>query len=176
MVPIPDAIVQRFADRCQGLVASGKVSIAEISASRKDAASNGDPLSVAIHFVEIAASLQPQERQEELSTILQTQNPYAIAVLAELMGQEGYSNFSGDPADEYAWQFVACDLGMDCSSSSALVTRSCLLLGLCGIGDYKSVVENSALAPAVFERALLLERQILTAFETGNYGSVALFQ
>ena len=171
--PIPDALVQRFTDRCQELVASGKVSIAEIRTSRQDAASNGDPLSVAIQFTEIAASIKPEERQEEVSAIVQTRNPYAIFVLADLMSQQGYGKFSGDIVDEYAWKFVACDLGMDCSGTGAFVVRSCLVLSACGIGDYKNVAQNSALTPEQFERVLLTEREILSALEAGDYDGIS---
>ncbi len=150
MPPIPDITFQTFFNRCQELAASGKDSVADFMAKRQDAAAHGDPLSAAIRFTETAAALSPQERQDELTTILQTQNPYAISALAELMNHEGYGRFSGSEADKYAWKFVACDMGMDCSSTSMLVTHSCLLLGLCGYGDYRNIVQESASAPAEF--------------------------
>ncbi|MGA9333674.1 MAG: hypothetical protein WBV39_05290 [Rudaea sp.] len=176
MPPIPDITFQTFFNRCQELAASGKDSVADFMAKRQDAAAHGDPLSAAIRFTETAAALSPQERQDELTTILQTQNPYAISVLAELMNHEGYGRFSGSEADKYAWKFVACDMGMDCSSTSMLVTHSCLLLGLCGYGDYRNIVQESALAPAEFQQALLIERQILNAFKSGDYEGVAIDQ
>jgi hypothetical protein len=172
--PIPDEVVKHYADRCRQLASSRKITTAEIETLQHNAESGGDPFSFAIHFADIAPNLTPEDRQQEILSILQSGNPYAVTVLAELMGQpiasktDGYGNFAGAAVDKYAWEFVACDLGMDCSNTGWLATVSCLRYFLCGAGDYKSIVENGALSPADYQQALELERRILVAFQTGN--------
>ena len=169
---IPDEVTKRYESRCSQFAASKKITTGEINALERSAESGGEPRAVAADFVRLAPGLKADEKKDELLAILQTGNPYAIGELAELMGRpqdgQGVGKFAGAKEYEYAWRFVACDLGMDCSNNSYLVVRSCLVGMTCGSGDYRAIVQNAELSPAAYQRVLEIERQILFGLKTGD--------
>ena len=168
-------LVNRYRDRCAELASTRKISVAEINAMWRKAEASGEPVAVAMAFARTAPGLKPDERKDGILEILRSGNPYAINEIADLEGQardSSYGSYAGTTEDKYAWQFAACDLGMDCSSDSYIVVRSCLVLTLCGEGDYRTIVRDSVLSPGQYQHVLDLERQILIGLKTGDLESV----
>ncbi len=108
-----------------------------------------------------------------MQAILQSGDPYAILELSGLLEQDvppntSYGRFAGNRRFGYAWQFVACDLGMDCSWNSYIVRQMCMN-GICGNGSLKDVVQQVLLPPADFQQTVKLEMQILQLYETSDF-------
>lgn len=105
--------------------------------------------------------------------VIRTKNPAAIFELSELFGIGGplklTNNTYRDPKlSVTAWRFVACDLGLDCSASSALIQQQCLSAGPCETGDYRDNIRQSELTPSQFTETVKIENQLLEAIHNGN--------
>ena len=114
------------------------------------------------------------DHDNRLLSILNSGNAEAIYNLSTVFGPSGQfaqsgSDVAGNDLSVYAWQLVACDRGLDCSSTSLVVQQYCLYRGICGYGG--SLRENlmqSAVSPENYGRLSAIEYDINTALKGGT--------
>ncbi|MGA9341138.1 MAG: hypothetical protein WBV61_02240 [Rhodanobacteraceae bacterium] len=165
--PMPQTIWDEQQRRCGDIAAERKLPVHAERDLIRDAAKAGDPVGLALDFAN-SPPVEVKEGKNGISKILASGNPYAIFRMGDLMARFGvYGKYSGDVDDRYAWQFVACDLGMDCSPSSAIVRETCMQ-GSCSPGGYKDLVQESLVSPVDYQRIVFLEQEILTQYLAGN--------
>jgi hypothetical protein len=80
------------------------------------------------------------------------------------------------PSDEYSalWLLAACDLGADCSRTSAIVRTTCLSELLCGYGSLEDALLDAYIPPnavAAFQRA---RRELVTSLRAN--GGAGIFE
>jgi len=128
----------RVSARCRRFVPADDLSYTAIVALTTDAAEAGD-LAAEAALLAVGEPLHPQAeyRTDLVQRVRESRDPEAFVALAPAMGIRA----SGDPAlagevsgtqlAEVAWQVAACELGMDCSADSALMTSHCANGGIC---------------------------------------------
>ncbi|HEY0335186.1 MAG TPA: hypothetical protein VGC74_16025 [Stenotrophomonas sp.] len=92
-------------------------------------------------------------RRELVQRVLDSRDPEAYLALSSAMGaaangDDAYRGLvAGDQFAELAWQVAACQLGLDCSPGSALMTSYCANGGICSQDasqDFSSFVLDAA--------------------------------
>lgn len=67
----------------------------------------------------------------------------------------------------FAFNFAACEMGYDCSSSSLDVQLACALRGWCNFNDRIEQFRSNYLSPASFERTQVIKKVLMNGFATG---------
>lgn len=144
----------RVSERCRRFVPADGLSYTAIVALTVDAAEAGD-LAAEAALLAAGEPLHPQDeyRADLVERVRESRDPEAFVALAPAMGVRA----SGDPAlagevagtqlAEVAWQVAACELGMDCSADSALMTAHCANGGICSREagqDFRNFVFDAA--------------------------------
>jgi hypothetical protein len=129
---------ERVSARCRRFVPADGLSYTAIVALTTEAAEAGD-LAAEAALLAMGEPLRPEAeyRAGLVERVRESRDPEAFVALAPAMGVRA----SGDPAlagevagtqlTEVAWQVAACELGMDCSADSALMTAHCANGGIC---------------------------------------------
>ncbi len=154
--------------RCNSLIATGKVNLAEVRQTERRASELDDFTSQAARLVDELSIRRSDDdapqamtgTEIELATrIALSQDPEAIAILS-------YGQMAARPDEGYAWQLVACDLGRDCSASGYVMRYQCLASGQCVGGNYRELMRRKFLPPDQYEAVLRKEREILQAIRS----------
>lgn len=172
---IPERMLTLFKERCLELAANRKITSAEINDLYRKAAQNGNPAAAAKILGEKVSTLPPDQVRQELQKIVQSGDPMALSELSNLMQRadlapSAMGKYSGSPADGFAWQLAACDMGMDCGSNSYLVRQMCLFGGICGTGSLPDVIQEKLLSPSDFNKAMEVKYAIEKNIASGDYG------
>lgn len=173
---IPEHMLNTFKERCLELAANRKITSAEISDLYGKAAKNGNPAAAAKILVEKVTALPPDQVRGEVQKIVESRDPMAFSELSNLMQRADLTpslvgKYSGSPADGFAWQLAACDMGMDCGSNSYLVRQMCLFGGICGTGTLQDLIQEKLLSPSDFNKAMEVKNAIERNIASGDYGS-----
>jgi hypothetical protein len=169
LAPIPWSMVDTWQQRCSDVDAamSAPDRAGRIHDLLERAQHAGAPLAMATQLLRQSPDAGIDETRAGMAAILRSRDPYAIFRMADLMVSNRYGRYSGEPNARYAWQLVACDLGMDCSPTSAIVRESCMS-GACAPGGYRDIVQQVLVSPAGFRQVLVLEQKILARYLAGD--------
>ncbi|MEZ5460798.1 hypothetical protein [Dokdonella sp.] len=169
---IPPRFLAEHEARC-GALARSVAPVESAASLMHKALERENPVALAQELTSRSATTSDVEAKSIATRVLETKDPYAIAQLSELMSQDDrMGRFSGTRASKFTWQFVACDLGMDCSSDSYIVRQTCLFYLACGNGGYKDVVRYTMSTPAEFQRILSQEQEILFLIAQGRWAEI----
>jgi hypothetical protein len=163
--------VRSHIDRCRAFNQK-EIHRSDIDSLYQQASAAGNQAAVARQVlrevVGLNASNSTNEEQHERVTIVKaSKDPYAIAQLADAMGeiaqgkQDIFGEFSGRPSDVYAWQLAACTIGLPCGSGSALLNGFCLQMNVCGTDSVESAIQTGLLSPTEFEQVETESRAIV---------------
>lgn len=144
----------RVSTRCSRFAPADELSYTVILAITTDAAEAGN-LAAEAALLAIGEPLYPADeyRSGLVERVRESRDPEAYVALAPAMGirASGDRAFSeqvaGTQLAEVAWQVAACELGMDCSADSVLMTDHCANGGICSRDpgqDFRSFVFDAA--------------------------------
>lgn len=173
---IPERMLNTFKERCLELAANRKITVAEISDLYGKAAKNGNPAAAAKILGEKVSTLPADQVRGEVQKLVESRDPMAFSELSNLMQRADLApslvgKYSGSPADGFAWQLAACDMGMDCGSNSYLVRQMCLFGGICGTGTLQDLIQEKLLSPSDFNKAMEVKSAIERNIASGDYRS-----
>lgn len=167
-----------FANRCTDLIQHEPVSREIVEESYNKAASDGSLEAMAYQLKKEVSDVyrnpSPDASRidglhEKLIDLVSAGDPSTIFSLSQLFGDN--SKFSGPAAGSNvavaAWQLAACDMGLDCSESGALLRNFCFGGMYCEAGDLRANMQNVAFSPFDFEKVLQLEKEIYGDIKNG---------
>lgn len=165
--------LQQVQMRCKDFAFSTQIKRGDAEAMYKRSASDGNAEAIARNLVNGISTMPAEEAKQGMLDIISSNDPDALFILADAFGSQGPFEMTpggevGTSTSTYAWQLVACDQGMDCSASSSIVQQSCLYLGLCGPGDYRTNIQYSAVSPADYQQITQIENHIENAMSNGT--------
>lgn len=163
---VPRYMIAAYRARCEALAQQKLITSDEVTQLLLQAANGGDIMAQAKLFAARPERYSPDVAEDQILAILRSGDPYAINELSGAFAHEAstsMSPYAGTTVDSFAWQLVACDLGMDCSASSYIVRQLCLFGDICGSGDLRNVLEQSVFSPRDFSRLEQTEAYVFNA-------------
>lgn len=144
----------RTSKRCARFVPRDALSYTAILVGTTEAAEAGS-LAAEAALLAIGEPLDTSDayKHDLVERVQRSRDPESFAALSPAMGirASGQRAFSGQVAGtqlaELAWQIAACELGMDCSAGSTLMTSLCANGGICSRNpgqDFRSFVFDAA--------------------------------
>lgn len=144
----------RTSGRCARFVPRDDLSYTAILVLTTEAAEAGS-LAAEAALLAIGEPLDTSDayKHDLVERVQRSRDPESFAALSPAMGirASGQRAFSGQVAGtqlaELAWQVAACELGMDCSAGSTLMTSLCANGGICSRNpgqDFRSFVFDAA--------------------------------
>lgn len=130
---------ERVSGRCSGFInADMEVTRSRWIARLSEGAESGSLAAEAMLFsLGLPVENSPSYGSELVRRVVQSGDPDAYLAISEGMGvrrsgeADVYDGLAGTQNATFAWQLAACDLGLDCSSSGALMTQYCANGGIC---------------------------------------------
>ena len=167
------AHVAQYRERCAELAKAEKMTPERLREASHAGSLGNDLVDQAQRVVESSTTMSEAEVKDTLRRIVQSRDARAIAIMADAMGQnpddrEIFGTKAGTHIYAMAWKLVACDLGMSCGPSSALVRQGCVVYARCIPGDYREIVRFYLLTPSDYELTLGVEREILQDIADGG--------
>ncbi|MGY0620068.1 hypothetical protein [Lysobacter sp. A378] len=144
----------RTGKRCARFVPRDDLSYTAILVGTTEAAEAGS-LAAEAALLAIGEPLETSDayRHDLVERVQRSGDPESFAALSPAMGirASGQQAFAGQVAGtqlaEVAWKVAACELGMDCSAGSTLMTSLCANGGICSRNsgqDFRSFVFDAA--------------------------------
>lgn len=163
--------------RCKQLVADGQLSRARVLDAFDTAMRDSNLANRATALVNSPESLAESDAKEMIRQILESQDPWAIWALSEVMGErqdEGhdYGPFSGSKVHRWAWKFVACRLGYPCGPDSAEVRKLCIVQGRCANAPLEGIAQQFYLTPVQFQEATAETEELIRMIAARNIRSI----
>ena len=145
---------ERVGRRCVGFTAADGLGRTLTITQRRQAAMAGN---LAAEAALLAAGeplrADPEYRRSLVERVAQSKDPEAFLALSPAMGITAASDdayrglVAGDQFSQLAWQMAACELGLACGPTSALMNSYCANGGVCSRDpgqDFKSFVFDAA--------------------------------
>jgi hypothetical protein len=173
----------RMRSRCNGLEARPvKETLSEINALKADAVLGGDAKALAARGVLIDNKYSDVDIAHSVSGILQAQDPYAIAELANILQRPGLDYIlmgsNNHPVSfelvESAATLASCELGADCSRGSMTWQTLCIDTGRCDSGNVSKYVLDYLDSDADRLEAQRVRDLIVKAAKTGDVSLLGL--
>ncbi|MGY1426575.1 hypothetical protein [Lysobacter sp. A289] len=144
----------RTSGRCARFVPRDDLSYAAILVRTTEAAEAGS-LAAEAALLAVGEPLDTSDayKHDLVERVQRSRDPESFAALSPAMGirASGQQAFAGQVAGtqlaEVAWKVAACELGMDCSAGSTLMTSQCANGGICSRNpgqDFRSFVFDAA--------------------------------
>lgn len=144
----------RIGTRCGRFVPGDAPTFVQLVERRQDAAEAGS-LAAEAALLAMGAPLQDDMdyRRGLVERVQASRDPDAFVALSPAMGVAASGDVAladtvaGTQVHELAWQLAACDLGLDCSASGALMTEYCANGGVCARDarqDFSAFVRDAA--------------------------------
>lgn len=171
------AHLARYLERCTELASAEKITPQRLREASHAGSLGNDLVDQARKLVESSTTMSAAEVTDTLRRIVQSRDVQAIATMSDAMAQseddrELFGPRSGSDIHATAWKLVACDLGMPCGPTSALVRQACMAYGRCIPGDFREVVRFFQLSPWEFELTVNEEREILQDIANGRVDEI----
>jgi hypothetical protein len=165
--------LQLVDERCKDFVITTRMTGSDAHALYKKSAVLGNPEAKAINLANEINSMPAEKARPKVMAVISAGDPDALFAIANVFSETGpFETTSGGevgtPDAKYSWQLAACDQGKDCTASSEIVQQSCLYLGLCGPGDYRTNIQYSAVSPASYQLITQAETRINEAIANGT--------
>jgi len=169
--------LQQIDERCKDFAFTTQLKRNDVENLYKNAAKEGNAEAIARNLTNGISTTPADKVQKEVMQVLSANDPAALFTAADAFSDRGPFEMTpggevGTTNSKYAWQLAACDQGMDCSASSAVVNQSCIYMGICGPGDYRTNVQYSAVSPANYQEITKAENNINRAIADGNVQSL----
>ncbi len=143
-----NATAKRIADEC-ALVDGGAIIPLEAQKEWLKAAAASGEVAAKIKLHNMYPTEYKENTSELIGESIKSKDPEAIFELRELLSQPHeydlgeFEPVSGDDISAYAWGIVACQMGAECGSESAVIDGYCLN-GACA-SNYEQLVRNHLL-------------------------------
>jgi len=156
------------------LAGSKKITSEEVREAYREAAANGSAAAAAKLLVENVASFPSESIRDGVVDALQSGDPMALVELSSLMSRNdqdpsAVGKYSRSIPVSFAWMLVACDIGLDCGSTSFLVRQICIFGSICGSGTLQDVVQQRVLTPADFRNVMEVRNDLRWIISSGEY-------
>ena len=167
------ASMERINSRCKAFAMTTKLTQTDVGNLLQKSAAAGNVEAMARALAMGINAMPPDQAKDAAVTAVSSGDPGAIYEMASSFGPNGpFAPTDGGeigtiPSD-IAWRLVACDRGMDCSSTSWLANAACVNEGVCGPSDYRTNVQYSNFPPGTYQQALQIEAQINAAISDGT--------
>lgn len=167
------AAMERSNRRCKAFAMTTKLNQTDVGNLLQKSAAAGNIEAIARTLAMGINAMPPDQAKDAAVTAIASGDPGAIYEMAISFGPNGpFATTEGGEigtiSSEIAWWLVACDRGMDCSSTSWFVDMACINLGTCGPGDYRTNVQYSNFPPDTYQQALQIEARINAAISDGT--------
>ena len=170
----------RLTDRCKGF-AGDSITFEEIAILQRESAIGGSKIALAGALLDIERTAGREEAAASLRDILQSQDPIAIRDSFGYINHSNIISITGMSAEELskvlapAWTLMACDFGLECGSSSSVVTAYCVTLNQCGAESLEAVIQRQLDARGVrFQDVQALRAQLRAAIARGDWSALGL--
>jgi hypothetical protein len=167
------AAMERSNSRCKAFAMTTKLTQVDAGNLLQKSAAAGNVEAMARTLAMAINAMPADQAKYAAVTAVSSGDPGVIYEMAISFGPNGpFATTEGGEIgtipSEIAWYLVACDRGMDCSSTSWFATMACINLGTCGPGDYRTNVQYSNFPPGTYQQALQIEARINTAISDGT--------
>ena len=170
------AALERVNSRCKTFAMTTKLTQADIGNLLQKSAAAGNVQAMARSLSMSLSGMPPDQAKEAAVTLVTSGDAQAIFEISNSFGENGpfkadEGGVIGSIASDVAWRLVACDQGMDCSSTGSFTNMACIAGGVCGPGDYRTNVQYSNFPSGTYEQALQIEALINAAISNGTVQS-----